>query len=173
MELTQRDELAKRLQATLEAGMPDEAVQKFSKKMRDLACEFDDEMHHYVIDELAPALTHFVEEMAEQTVRAILAGNQSEMERYLGCERGSWTGRSDSPQFGRVREQHEWHSVIHGRLFEQGAVRLRHEIVDAHKNLIADQRIDDLEDQVASLVAQVNKANADKEAMWDRVKHIA
>lgn len=79
-----------------------------------------------------------------------------------------------TPHIGGLRrEDDEWHSVIHGQLFEQGAVRLRKEIVDAHRDLLVNERILDLEDQVRSLVVQVNKANAEKDAMWERVRHVA
>jgi len=166
-------ELSQRLESVLAAGMPDDAIKKFQKKMRDLAGEFADEMRYYVRDELAPDLVSFVEDMARRTVEAILQGNQGEMVRYLGCDRGYWTGRSDSPTVMREREQHEWHPVIHGRLFEQGAVKLRRDIANAHADLIKDQRVLDLEDQVASLVAQVNKADQEKNEMWERVRHIA
>jgi hypothetical protein len=109
--------------------------------------------------------------MAQRTVEEMLAGNEEQMRRYLKCESGRWNGRSDGDQgWGRQREAHEWHSVIHGRLFEQGAVALRKQIVDAHRDLLVNERILDLEDQVRSLVAQVNKANAATEAMWARVR---
>ena len=39
----------------------------------------------------------------------------------------------------------------------------------ANEVLIRNERILDLEDQVKSLVAQVNKANAEKERMWERL----
>lgn len=53
----------------------------------------------------------------------------------------------------------EWHPVIHGTLFEAGAIELRHKIVDTHKDLIASERILDLEDQVKCLTAKVNQLN--------------
>jgi len=40
-------------------------------------------------------------------------------------------------------------------------------------SLMRDERIRDLEDQVMSLVAQVNKAIAEKEAMWERLRNAA
>jgi hypothetical protein len=59
-----------------------------------------------------------------------------------------------------------------GALHDHGCIDLRKRIVDAHRELIANERILDLEDQVKSLVAQVNKANAEREAMWERVRHL-
>jgi len=103
-----------------------------------------------------------------------------QMRRYLSCDkRGEggeyicFTGRSDFQGYGRQRETHEQHPVIHGRLFEQGAVELRKKVAQANEALIRDERILDLEDQVKSLVAQVNKAIAEKEQMWERVRALS
>jgi hypothetical protein len=103
--------------------------------------------------------------MASRAVEQIMEGNEDQMRRYLSCEKrdidGRYyvsTGRSDSAG----------HPVIHGKLFEQGAVALRKKIVDAHRDLLVSERILDLEDQVKSLVAQVNKANAEREAIFQR-----
>ena len=50
------------------------------------------------------------------------------------------------------------------------AVALRKKIVDAHRDLLVTERILDLEDQVKSLVEQVNKANAEKESLYERLR---
>lgn len=50
---------------------------------------------------------------------------------------------------------------------------LRKQIVDAHRDLLVNERILDLEDQVKSLVEQVNKAKAEKEEMWQRYRSVA
>jgi hypothetical protein len=55
-------------------------------------------------------------------------------------------------------------------LFETGAIELRKGIVNAHPELLKNERILDLEDQVASLVKQVNEKEQRLESMWERVK---
>jgi hypothetical protein len=65
------------------------------------------------------------------------------MIRYLGCD--GYTGRDRD------------HSVIHGTLFETGAIALRRKMAEAHTDLIQNERILDLEDQVRSLVNQINE----------------
>ena len=164
------EEIGAKLLESLQAGVSDEAMKRIKKSVDEILYEIEGDIDYRLKDDLAPNLVAFVCDMAERTVKAILDGNESEMRRYLGCDRGHWTGRSDSPEYGRKREMREWHPVIHGELFEQGAVRLRHEIVAAHSDLIRDERIKDLEDQVASLVEQVNKANREREAMFERVR---
>lgn len=165
------EDIAQRLKEALEKGISEDSMKSILKKVEDIRCEIEGDLQYRVRDELASNLVAFVCDMAERTVKAILDGNEREMQRYLGCERGKWTGRSDSPHSSRALG--EWHPVIHGHLFEQGAVKLRHEIVAAHPDLIANERIKDLEDQVASLVLQVNKANSEKDKMWERFREHA
>lgn len=166
------DALRDQLTATLAAGITEDAMKGLKKKVNDLLYEIEADIDYRLKDDLAPNLVAYVAEMAQRTVESILAGNESEMRRYLGCERGAWTGRSDSRCYGAQRDIADWHSVIHGKLFEQGAVALRAKIAEVHRDLIANERILDLEDQVRSLVAQVNKANAEKEAMWQRLVEV-
>lgn len=168
------------LTACINDALEGDAMARINKAIRDLSYDLQEHIECEVKDSLAGNLAAWVAEMAKRTVAAILQGNEQEMRRYLSCEkRGEsgeyigWTGRSDSNYWGRKRDDHEWHSVIHGQLFEQGAIRLRKEIVDAHRDILVNERILDLEDQVRSLVAQVNKANAEKEAMWERVRSAA
>ncbi|HUD11470.1 MAG TPA: hypothetical protein VMS08_03595 [Candidatus Saccharimonadia bacterium] len=159
-------ELADQLTESLNKGITDDAFKGIMKKVDDIRCSIEEDIEYRMRDDLAPNLTAFVADMAEKAVGAMLEGNDDQMRRYLGCERGHWTGRSqDAGEWGRKREDWEWHSVIHGKLFEQGSLALRKKIVESHRDLITDQRILDLEDQVKSLVAQVNRANAAKNEM--------
>jgi hypothetical protein len=155
------DEIKAQLQAALEAGISQESVTKAAKKLRYALIEEMDAFEYDLKDNLAHNLVDFVADMAKKTVGAILNGNDDEMRRYLGCERGAWSGRSDGCPFGRKREIDEWHPVIHGTLFESGAIALRRNIVAAHRDLITDERVKDLEDQVASLVEQNRKLQSE------------
>jgi hypothetical protein len=167
-----KEEIEARLKSVLEAGVSDESFSRIKKQFADLLYEVETDLDYRLKEELAPNLVSFVAEMADDAVKSILAGNDAMMRQYLGCRTGHWTGRSDSPVWGRERDASEWHPVIHGELFLQGAVKLRRDIVAAHRELITEQRILDLEDQVNSLVAQVNKANAERDRMWERVRSI-
>lgn len=160
-------EIADQLTESLQKGVSDKAWKNIQKQVDNIKYDIETWLEYQAREDLASNLTSFVEDMAEKTIEAILDGNEDQMRRYLGCESGAWTGRSDSPEFGRKRTADEWHHVIHGKLFETGAVALRHGIVDAHKDLIANERIKDLEDQVMSLVAQVNKLTRELEKRRD------
>ncbi len=164
-------EITDKLRAALDAGISDDAMKAVKKATDSILDIIDGDLNYRLKDELAPNLVAFVCDMAKRTVEAILAGNEAQMRRYLGCEGGHWNGRSDGDSgWGRKREVHEWHPIIHGQMFEQGAVALRAQIVAAHADLIRNERILDLEDQVKSLTAQHNKAKAEREAMWERCR---
>jgi hypothetical protein len=151
-------------------GLTEKAIEGLQKDLRKVADSFEDDFMWNLKDNLALNLTAYVADMAERAVEQMLAGNDDQMRRYLSCDkRGEdgqyigWTGRSDG--YGNPT-----HSVIHGMLFEQGALELRKKVAQANETLIRDERILDLEDQVKSLVEQVNKANAEKERMWERLR---
>jgi len=164
------------LETSIEAGLSEKSLDGFAKQVRNIAAEFEDSLMWSLKGNLAYNLTAWVADMAERAVEAMLSGNENEMRRYLSCDkRGEdgqyigWTGRSDG--YGSRRDD-EWHPVIHGKLFKQGAVELRKKVAQANEALIRDERIRDLEDQVKSLIAQLNKANADKERMWERLRDL-
>src|SRR6185312_843964 len=159
-------ELRDALEQAIEAGLSEKAVEGFNKQIRNLAAEFEESLMWSLKDNLAYNLTAWVADMAERAVEQMLLGNDEQMRRYLSCDKHredgqyiGWTGRSDG--YGNPS-----HSVIHGRLFEQGAIELRKQVAKANETLIRDERIRDLEDQVKSLVKQVKKANAEKEEIW-------
>lgn len=170
-------QIADSLQKALETGLTESAAKALAKKVEDITCFIEDDIMYRLKDDLAPNLTAFVEEMARKTVECLLEGNASQMRRYLSCEKrddtgqySGWTGRFNPGAWGSRREISEQHPIIHGEFFEQGCIKLRREIVNAHADVIKDERILDLEDQVRSLVEQVNKANAEKDKMWERLR---
>jgi hypothetical protein len=158
-------------------GISEDAMKAVKKATDTILYDIQGDLEYRLKDELAPLLVGWVADMAQRAVEMMLEGNEDQMRRYRGCEkRGKdgqyigWTGRSDSEVYGRKREAHEWHSVIHGRLFLQGAVELRKKIVDAHRDLLVNERIIDLEDQVKALVAQVNRKQDEIERLGDRLR---
>lgn len=169
IEDTEMEEIATKLRDALAKGISEDAMKHVKKATDDILCTIEGDLDYRLKDELAPNLSSFVVEMAKRTVEMLLAGNEDQMRRYLGCERGHYNGRSDGDTW-RPRPIHEWHSVIHGKLFEQGHLAVRKAIVEAHADLLKNERILDLEDQVKALVEQVNKANSEREKMWERCR---
>ncbi len=161
----------------LSAGVSEDAMKHVKKACDSIIDDIEGDLMFRMKDDLAPNLAAWCADMAQRAVEQILEGNEDQMRRYLSCEKRrddgqyiGWTGRSDYEGWGRKREDHEQHPVIHGELFEQGALALRAKVVNAHRELLVNERVLDLEDQVKSLVAQVNKANREKEEMWQRVR---
>jgi hypothetical protein len=162
-ELPEEDRQA--LYAAIDAALPDDKLEPLKKKASDLAESIVEDIEYSLRDNLASNLSYHVREMAGRAVEALLEGNESEMIRWLSCDKRGWTGRSDG--YGE-REIERQHPVIHGKLFEQGCVLLRKKIAEAHRDLIASERILDLEDQVKSLVAQNNKLERELNEWRDR-----
>lgn len=170
-------EIADGLRKSLEAGLSESAVKALAKKVDDITCFIEDDIMYRLKDDMAPNLVSFVEEMARKTVECLLEGNADQMRRYLSCEKRDndgqyigWTGRFNPGGYGARQHIADQHPVIHGELFEQGCVRLRRDIVNAHADLLKNERILDLEDQIRSLVEQVNKAKREKEEILERMR---
>jgi hypothetical protein len=166
-----RDALAQSIQT----GLSEETMEKFKKSIKDLSCEFEESLMWSLQDNLAYNLSAWTVDMAERALEQMLLGNEDQMRRYLSCDKRGpdgayicYTGRSDGAY--NSRQIADQHPVIHGRLFETGAIELRKKVAQANEALIRDERIKDLEDQVKSLVEQVNKARSEKENLLDRLR---
>ena len=143
-------ELHNALYRTLQEGMKKEMVQKIEKDLKDLSNKVWENFTDGLLDNLSDCLSGQVEWCATQAIKALLSGHEKEMRYYLDCQKHGeqyygWTGRTTD------------HHVIRGILFETGALAIRKEIVEAYPDLLKNERILDLEDQVKSLVNQLNK----------------
>lgn len=163
------DEMREQVEAIVSAGLTESAVNSIKKKLRDTLQEIEDDIEYQLTSNLVNHIGAFVAEMAGKVIQAMLDGNEDEMRRYLSCDRAGWTGRSDSAYWTR-KDPAEWHPIIHGKLFEHGGIALRGKLVAAYPELLKNERILDLEDKIKSLIAQVNKTNAEKDAMWERLR---
>lgn len=158
------------LQDALQAAVTDAAMEPLAKKVKALADEIVDSVEWSVKDYLAANLAHHVKEMAGRAVGAMLNGNESEMVRWLNCD-STYSGRSPGAMGDRpIADQHP---IIHGKLFEGGAIALRRKVVEAHRDLIADQRVLDLEDQVRSLIEQNNKMRRERDECREKARSYA
>lgn len=146
------------MQLALEKGLTDEAMEKFKRRIKDVASDLESDMDYSIKESLAGNLVYFVEEMAKGIIKALLAGDEKQMRRYLMCD--GYCARSDDgyTRPWSLAEAHPAARIEEGR--EAEPIRLRRSIVEAHRDLIISERIKDLEDQVRSLVAQVKAGNA-------------
>ena len=117
-ELLEDDRLA--LKDALEAALPDEQLEPLKKKARALADEIADSIEWSMKDNLAANLSYHVREMAGRAVGALLEGNESEMIRWLSCDkRGArqdhWSnlGGCCCYVLNRCRYLHLWQCFMH------------------------------------------------------------
>lgn len=155
--------LRSEVQRSIEAGFSDDVIATLTKQLDAATAMLTEDLTEHLKHDVASTLSYWVALMAQKSVEAILHGDESELRRFLSCERRgedgkyvSYTGRSDGPWPDRnVKDQHP---VIDGKLFEQGALKLRKQIVETHAEVLKDERMRDLEDQVRSLAEQVRVA---------------
>lgn len=157
------------LREALDNALDDDSMKTLKKKASDLTQEIVDHIEWSLKDNLAEGLSWHVAEMADRAIESLLAGNESEMIRWLKCDKRGFNGRSDG-YTGPNSPIERQHPIIHGLLHENQCVSLRRKLFEAHRDLVVNERIADLEDEVKSLIAQVNEANRQKEAMWERVR---
>lgn len=163
--------ITEELRRLLEAGASDDRLKVYTKKLQDLMADVEEDLQYTLRDSMIDNLVDFVERMASDAVKALLAGDEVNMRRYLSCQKGGYTGRrSDDPGYIRPRALHEAHPIIHGKLSEGHLLELRRRIVEANAELIRTERLKDLEDQVASLVDQHNRAVAAREEMREKLR---
>ncbi len=153
-------EFRDRLRELMDSALPESVQAALKKKAQNVADEFVDSVSYWITDSMSYHLAQYVVDMANRAIEYMLAGNEEMFRRYLKCERGGWTGRD--------RE----HPVIHGRLSEPDSFATRKALCETFPDLLKNERILDLEDQVASLVKQVNTAEAEREAMWQRLRAV-
>lgn len=138
-------EMRWKLSDAIETGMTEEVMGRVKKKFRDAMDDLESDLDYGLKERLSTNLADFICTSAENAIKQLLAGNEERMRSYLSAKDGGYTGRDRD------------HQVIHGKLFETGPMELRKQIVDAHADLLKNERILDLEDQLRSLIDQVNK----------------
>ncbi len=72
--------------------------------------------------------------------------------RLVGCDKGN-----------------PWARIIHGRLFETVGIAMRKAIVQAHPELLQNERISDLESVVEGLAAQVRELERERSTLYERL----
>lgn len=151
-------DLRQKLEDAIDVAFTPEVLEKVNTKVRNAVTELVEELDGQLKTDLAYDLSGWVQMMAGAAVAAILRGDEDEMRKRLSCQEGHYTGRDKT------------HPVIHGTLFETGAIALRKQIVDAYPELLKNERVLDLEAQVKSLVEQVHKAEVRNDELAQRLR---
>ena len=148
-------------------GLPEQDA--FKKAKGKLLDDIWQDMEYGVISRMSETIEDFVRGMAGRVITEMLEGREDQMRRYLKLD--GYTGRhAGQSEFVRSRGVGDTHPVIHGELFETGAIALRKKVAQAHPELIRCERIKDLEDQVSSLVAQIRQKDAENETLRERLR---
>jgi hypothetical protein len=122
------------------------------KAMKDVFDRAAEDFQCWVEAGLADNIAYTSMHTVERIIEAIMEGNEAEFRRWVKAD--TYTGRDqDSPR----------EPVIHGKLFEHGPILLRRKMCDAHPDLLKNERILDLENQLAGAVAQIAKLQRELE----------
>lgn len=131
----------------LDAVIADADMAKLEKQAQAIADEIASTVEYNIKENLASWLADHVRSNAEAAIEAILAGNEHEARRRLSLKPDAYyDGRDFKPWFNTS-----------SRLHESSPVELRRKIVEAHRDLITDERIADLEAQLKGLVEKYYK----------------
>jgi hypothetical protein len=112
-------------------------------------------------DRAAEFLEATAAQRCEQFLERVLQGDENAAGELIGAKRHRY--RSMGYDEGKP-----WASVIHGKIFETDIMTIRRKIVEAHPDLLRNERIADLESIVEGLRAQIIKLEADNERLLRR-----
>jgi len=135
--------------------LEDERFATVKKLIEKITVEVAEQILYTVQDNMASNIAHNVATCAERAIEAVLHGDEDQFCRWIYADKRGYTGRERAGE------------VIHGKLFESSAIQLRRKLVDAFPELLKDERILDLEAQVADLVKANSKLRDEMERRWE------
>ena len=101
---------------------------------------------------------------AEEYLRKVLNGDEDAAKALFEC-------RDNSRYKGAGYDEGEpWAKLIHGRVFETNSIRLRREIVEAHKDLLESERNKDLQSIIDGLTKQINELEGQLDMAQERLR---
>lgn len=136
--------------------------EQIKKEIEQLVDDEFDRMEEYCGEFISQAAA----DRARRFLEKVLRGDKDAAMELLGSSNNGDRYRVTGCDSGKP-----WAHLIHGSLFETDGIRLRREIVAANTDLIASERIADLESIVDGLSQQVRQLTADLEACRDRLVH--
>lgn len=149
---------------------PAEAVKSFLSEDRRKSIK--DEVERIVDDEFDRLEEHANDHISQVAagratayVTAILEGDDNAAMRLLGSP-----NNGDRYRLFGLDEGKPWASVIGGNVFETSGITLRRKIVEAHADLLSNERIKDLESIVEGLTIQIRKQESEIESLRERYR---
>lgn len=163
METEDHNEFTEKVSEALSRGVNEASLQKIAGQLSKVMDQYYDCLMDDLQAYLAENIMDKVVERSESAIESILSGDVETAKVYLGIP-----GPYAADGAVSYRKLIPSHPVLNGVLFENDSLKLRKSIADAHPTLIKDQRILDLEDQVNSLVKQVNQKDIEINRVRER-----
>ena len=138
----------------LENMLSEENIKRINAKVKSAMDEAYEAMESDLREYLAPQILDYAERRVKDILHAILSGDESYFRTLVGSDEAGYTGRFQVRSWGAPQDPADQHRIICGKLSEHNPLALRKKLVEAYPELLKSERILDLEDQVASLVAQ-------------------
>lgn len=135
--------------------------EKIKRELEELVNDEFDRLEEYA-DEF---ISQTAARRAEKFLERVLKGDPDAAMALLGDKSGGDRRRLLGTEQGRP-----WAGLIHGRLFESAGISLRRKLVEAHADLVRNERIADLESIVEGLSAQVRELQAERDRLYARLR---
>ncbi len=158
-------DIRQKMSEVLEQGFSESVVASLKKKVSEIIYDIETDIEFRLKEDMSWNLAVWVQSLADKTIEALLRGDDAMMRNYLKASENHWTGRD--------RGNSPLGPVIRGTLTEYDPILLRKQIVEAHADLLKNERILDLESQVAALVKQVNSLEHDKARLGERLRELS
>ena len=145
-------------QAKVEEFLAEGYRKAITGELEQIICAEFDRLEEYAGEHISQVAA----DRAERFLEKVLSGDEDAARQLLGLS--GYDGRYNTVGYNAGEAVSH---LIHGRLFEAGPVELRKRIVEAHADLLKDERVKDLEATVEGLTKQVRDLATEVEHLRD------
>jgi len=160
-------EITRHLEETIDNALPDDVLKPFEQRLNELAEEATRASYDYFKENIGYWFAEDVRQTVNTIIEYLLKGNTNVVNQYLKLE--GYNGRSDGA-YSQEKELERQHPIIHGKLHENHCLEIRRRIAEANERVITNERVKDLEDQLASVIAQNTQLEKEIEHLRDRLR---
>ncbi len=157
---TETDAEMEKDESVAKSFISEKRIKKIRGELKEL---FDDELFN-LEDYAGQHISEVAFQRANRFIERVLDGDIDAAGSIFGCD---WPGRYVGTGF--ADEGKPWAKLIHGNLNLTGTMALRKKLVEAHADLLTNERIKDLESIEDGLTQQVRKLEADLKECRSRI----
>lgn len=161
MLITSYDELSEDLDETTARILTPELTDALKKKLSQELNPIWENAVNEVLEGASESVSRVASDRAKKFLEAVLAGDANAAKNLFGLS--GFTGRERDRN---NRGLSGLGPVFHGEIFESEPIKLRRQLVETHADLLRNARIDDLEDQVEAMRAQIAKLQKEIDTRW-------